>query len=86
MVGIEHVLKKQIGQEQPATLGIPLLSLQHTLNETVEFRVLFLVMELNPIHSLFNRYVNLVYFYRLLRFMKDFFPTFTLYPPYVGQN
>jgi len=86
MIDIGHILKKLVGKEQPATLGIPLLFVQHTLSEAVEFRVLFLVMALRPIHSLSNRYVNLVYFYRLLRFMKNLFPKFTLCSLHVGKK
>jgi len=53
---------------------------QHTLSEAMEFGVLFLVLTLRPIHSLSNRYVNLVSFSILLRFMKNCFPKFTLCP------
>jgi len=37
-------------KKQAANLGIPLLFVQHTLNEAVDFRVLFLVLTLRPIH------------------------------------
>jgi hypothetical protein len=86
MIGIGHILKKQVGKEQPAALGIPLFSVQHTLSEAIEFRVLFLVLVLPPIHSLSNRYVTLVYVYKLLRFMKNFFPKLKRCPLYVGHK
>jgi hypothetical protein len=54
MIGIGHILKKQVGIEQPATLDIPLLFVQRTLSETVYLSVLFLVLALHPIHYLSN--------------------------------